>query len=300
MGSIIKLGKSRLKEGPSKMERKIVNVLYLNTGVALQAITIHFFLAPNQFAAGGLSGLTIVLHHFLPNISIGLLMAIFNIILFAIGFSFLGFQFGLKTIYSSFSLSFMVWLLDKVFNRSAPISHDMLIQLIIGLMIASLGVVIVLNQHASTGGTDMIAMILNKYFSIDVGKATLLSDFLIVVLSIVAFGYEKGLYALFGIFFRGVMIDYFMQQFSLKKEVVIISSKSNQIKNFILDKLGRGATVYEAKGAFSNDKKSVITIVVKRHEFPKLKKYIDQIDKQAFITVHTMIQVTGNGFKEVM
>jgi len=280
------------------MGKKVVSFLYLNLGIILVAINIHFFLAPNQFAAGGLGGLVIVLHHFLPNISMGILMVFLNIVLFGAGFAFLGFQVGVKTIYSSFALSFIVWLFEHVYPISAPLSDDKLIQLLIGLLIAALGLVIVFRQNASTGGMDLIGMILNKYFSIDIGKSVLIADFLIAVLSIVAFGFEKGLYALFGIIFRGVVIDYFMEQFTLTKEMVIISNQCDQIKDFIVTRLGRSATVHEAKGAFTNDKKEVITIVVERQEFVQLKKYINKIDTKAFITVHNMSEVVGRGFRK--
>jgi uncharacterized membrane-anchored protein YitT (DUF2179 family) len=227
-------------------------------------------------------------------------MLCFNVVLFGLGFMFLGFSFGLKTIYSSFMLSFMVWLFGEVAPMAEPLSEDKLIQLMVGVLIAALGLVIVMKEGASTGGMDLIGMIFNKYFSIDIGKAVLFSDMIIVLLSIVAFGVENGLYALFGIVLRGVVIDYLIQQFSLTKEVVIISYKCDLIKNFIIENLGRSATVHEAKGAFSNEQKEVITIVLKRSEFHSLKKYINEIDKRAFISVHNMSEVVGNGFKSIV
>jgi uncharacterized membrane-anchored protein YitT (DUF2179 family) len=280
--------------------RHVFHFISLHVGIALVAINIHFFLAPNQFAAGGLGGLTIVMHHFFPNVSIGLLMLCFNVVLFGLGFMFLGFSFGLKTIYSSFMLSFMVWLFGEIAPMTQPLSEDKLIQLMVGVLIAALGLVIVMKEGASTGGMDLIGMILNKYFPIEIGKAVLFSDMVIVLLSIIAFGVENGLYALFGIVLRGVVIDYLIQQFSLTKEVVIISYKCDLIKHFIIENLGRSATVHEAKGVFSNEQKEVITIVLKRSEFHTLKKYINEIDNRAFISVHNMSEVVGNGFKSLV
>ncbi|MGJ7919893.1 YitT family protein [Neobacillus sp. LXY-4] len=279
------------------MRKKLIGFIYLNLGILLVAINIHFFLAPNQFAAGGLGGLAIVLHYYIPFVSIGLLMAVFNIFLFFAGFAFVGFQFGVKTIYSSFALSGMVWILDKLFPLSGPLSDDKLIQLIIGLLIAALGLVIVFNQNASTGGMDLIGLILNKYFSIDIGKAVLLADLLIAILSVLAFGFEKGLYALFGIIFRGLVVDYLFEQFSIVKEVVIISNQCDLITGFIVKQLRQSATVHEAKGAYSNDKKEVITIVVKRQEYNQLKRFVHSVDKEAFVIVHKMSEVLGNGFR---
>lgn len=280
--------------------KKAYHLLNLHAGIALVAINIHFFLAPNQFAAGGLGGLTIVMHHFFPNVSVGLFMLFFNLVFFGIGFMFLGFSFGLKTIYSSFMLSFLVWLFGKVVPMAQSLSNDKLIQLIVGVLIAALGLVIVMKEGASTGGMDLIGMILNKYFSIDIGKAVLSSDIIIVLLSIIAFGIENGLYSLFGVVLRGVVIDYLIQQFSLTKEVVIISYKCDLIKQFIVTNLGRSATIHQAKGVFTNEQKEVITIVLKRNEFHSLKKYIKEVDQKAFISVHNMAEVVGNGFKSII
>lgn len=280
--------------------KQAYHFLILHVGIALVAVNIHFFLAPNKFAAGGLGGLTIVLHHFFPNVSIGLLMLIFNILLFGLGFIFLGFSFGLKTIYASFVLSFLVWFFGNALPMAQPLSDDKLIQLIVGVLIAAFGLVIVMKEGASTGGMDLIGMILNKYFSIDIGKAVLSSDIIIVLLSIIAFGIENGLYSLFGIVLRGVVIDYLIQQFSLTKEVVIISYKCDLIKQFIVTNLGRSATIHQAKGVFTNEQKEVITIVLKRNEFNSLKKYIKEVDQRAFISVHNMTEVVGNGFKSIV
>ncbi|MFT8322427.1 MAG: YitT family protein [Bacillus sp. (in: firmicutes)] len=280
--------------------RSIWDLLLLHVGVFLVAVNIHFFLAPNHFAAGGLGGLSIVLHALFPQYSLGILMLVLNIILFSIGFIFLGFQFGLKTIYASFLLTFMVWVLQKYVPLNAPLSNDLFLQLVIGTLIAGLGIVLVFNQNASTGGMDLIAMILNKYFSMDIGKAVLLADCSISLLAVFAFGIERGLYACFGIFLRGIIIDYFNNQLTMTKEVVIISEECEQIKEFIIKNLNKSATVHSAKGAFTNNRKEVITIVLEKQDFIKLKKYIYKVDKLAFITVHNMNVVMGSGFKSAI
>ncbi|MCP8967768.1 YitT family protein [Ectobacillus ponti] len=275
---------------------KLVKFLSLNLGVILMAINIHVFLAPNHFAAGGLSGLTIVLSHLAPTLSIGLWMLLLNIVLFLIGFWILGPQFGLKTIYASFALSGMVWLLGKLYPLAGPLSHDKLIQLIVGLIISGMGLALILQQNASTGGMDLIAMILNKYFAIDIGKAMFMSDFIIVILSMLTLGVESGLYSLFGVMLRGLVIDYFVQQFTMTKQVVVISSHCEPIRDFIVTQLKRSATIHEAKGAYTNEKKDVLTIVLERQELLQLKTYIHQVDHNAFITVHNTNEVMGNGF----
>ncbi|WP_445488679.1 YitT family protein [Niallia sp. 03133] len=280
--------------------RNIWNLFLLHVGVFLIAVNIHFFLEPNHFAAGGLGGLSIVLKALFPMYSLGVLMLSLNIILFIIGFAFLGFQFGIKTIYASFLLTFMVWILGEYYSLGTAISHDLFLQLVIGTLIAGLGLVIVFQQNASTGGMDLIAMILNKYFSFDIGKAVLIADCTISVLAIFAFGMERGLYACFGIFFRGIVIEYFNSQLTTTKEVVIISEKCDLIQEFIIHQLQSSATIHTAKGAYSEDEKKVITIVLERQDFIKLKRFIFQMDKKAFVTVHNMNEVMGIGFNKTV
>ncbi|UOR13406.1 YitT family protein [Halobacillus amylolyticus] len=281
------------------MQKKILSFLLMNLGSLGVAINVHFFLSPNDLATGGVSGLSIVLNKVFPDLSLGLIMILLNIVLFIVGFIFLGFQFGAKTIYASFALSFMVWGLEAFFPMQQPLSDDLLIQLIIGQIIAASGMAIVFHQGASTGGTDIFAMILNKYFSIDVGKGVLFSDIAIAVSSIFIFGPTTGMYAFFGVILNGLVIDYALQQFDNNKEIVIISKETEQVRNFIVHGLGRGATIHYARGAFNQEDKEVITTIMNRKDFTRLKKYMTRIDERAFITVHSMNEILGQNFKRL-
>ncbi|PPA68871.1 YitT family protein [Jeotgalibacillus proteolyticus] len=279
--------------------KKIMSFFLMNLGALFVAVNVHFFLSPNSLATGGVSGMSIVLNSLFPNLSIGLFMILVNIILFAIGIAFLGFQFGAKTVYTSFALSGYVWLLEWIAPLSGPLSEDILIQLIIGQCIAAIGMAIVFNQRASTGGTDIIAMILNKYFRIEIGRAVLFSDLAVALSSVLLFGPQIGMYAFFGVILNGLMIDYTLQQFNANKEVVIISEKSALIRAFIVGELGCGATIHTAKGAFKYDDKEVITTILGRKDLSRLKRYIGKKDDKAFITVHTMNEILGQNFKRL-
>ncbi|KHE71769.1 YitT family protein [Halobacillus sp. BBL2006] len=281
------------------MLKKLWSFLLMNIGALAVAVNVHFFLSPNDLATGGVSGLSIVLNKVMPDLSLGLIMLILNIILFVVGIIFLGFQFGAKTIYASFALSFMVWGLETYFPMQEALSNDILIQLIIGQIIAASGMAIVFHQGASTGGTDIIAMILHKYFSVDVGKGVLFSDIAIAVSSIFIFGPAVGMYAFFGVILNGLVIDYTLQQFDNNKEIVIISQESEQVRNFIVHQLGRGATIHHAKGAFNQEDKEVITTILNRKDYTRLKKYMTNVDRQAFITVHSMNEILGENFKRL-
>ncbi|MFD2925080.1 YitT family protein [Halobacillus naozhouensis] len=281
------------------MMKKLLSFLLINVGSLGVAVNVHFFLSPNDLATGGVSGLSIVLSNVFPDLSLGLIMLMLNIVLFIIGFIFLGFQFGAKTIYASFALSFMVWGLEALFPMNQPLSDDLLIQLIIGQIIAASGMAIVFHQGASTGGTDIFAMILNKYFSIEVGKGVLFSDLAIAVSSIFVFGPAVGMYAFFGVILNGLVIDYALQQFNHNKEIVIISRESEQVRHFIVHNLGRGATIHYARGAFNREDKEVITTIMNRKDYTRLKKYMMAIDEKAFITVHSMNEIMGQNFKRL-
>ncbi|AJD90536.1 membrane protein [Jeotgalibacillus malaysiensis] len=281
------------------MTKKLITFLLMNLGAFFVAINVHFFLSPNNLATGGVSGMSIVLNSLFPGISIGLFMIFVNIVLFILGVIFLGFQFGAKTIYTSFALSGYVWLLELVAPITAPLSDDILIQLIIGQCIAAIGMGIVFHQRASTGGTDIIAMILNKYIKVEIGRAVLFSDLAVALSSSLLFGAQAGMYAFFGVILNGLMIDYTLQQFNANKEVVIISQESALIRAFIVGELGRGATIHTAKGAFNYEQKEVITTILGRKDLSRLKNYVGKQDEKAFITVHNMNEILGQNFKRL-
>ncbi|MFC0522099.1 YitT family protein [Pontibacillus salicampi] len=281
------------------MLKKLLSFFIINLGVFCVAANVHFFLSPNNLATGGISGLSILMNEVFPGMPLGLVMLILNIVCFLLGFIFIGFQFGVKTIYTSFAVSFMVWALEEFAPMEQPLSDDILIQLIIGQAIAAAGIAMVFHQGASTGGTDIIAMILNKFFSIEMGKAVLFSDIAIAGSSVLIFGPQVGLYAFFGVILNGIVIDYALQQLEDNKEIVIISKESEAVRSFIVYELGKGATIHAAKGAYNHDSKEVITTILKRKDLNRLKKYIGDIDQTAFVTVHSMHEIIGQNFKRL-
>lgn len=273
--------------------------LLINLGLLLTAAGIQFFKVPNNFATGGVSGLAIVIRHFLPNISVGPLMLGINVILLVIGFLSIGFGFGSKTIYSSFALSGMVWILDKIWPMTAPFTNDTLLELIFAVMLPAIGSAIVFNQGASTGGTDIIAKILNKTTSLDIGKALLTGDFAITLLAGFVFGIRIGLYSMLGLVMKGFLIDTVIESLNLRKQMVIISEKPDEIKEYIIKNIHRGATIHLAKGAFTNEDKHVITTVMTRSQALAMRNYIHQIDRKAFITITNTSEIIGRGFHDM-
>ncbi|MDW8801240.1 YitT family protein [Clostridium sp. A1-XYC3] len=281
------------------MMKNLRSYFLILLGGLLVAIGTYFFLAPNKIAAGGISGAAIIINSIFPQLPIGGLMMVMEIILFTIGIIVIGPVFGGRTIFCSFSISGMVLLLEKVHPNVKPLSNDILVQLIFGILICGLGMAIVFNQNASTGGTDIIAKIINKYFKVSIGKSLLAADIVITMAATAILGVDKGLYAILGVIVTSTVIDKVIASLNTYKQVAIISKEGEVIKNYIMQELDRSATIYYAKGAYKNDESEVITTVVDRKQFLKLKDYIGNIDSRAFITVNEVNEVLGEGFAEM-
>ena len=277
------------------MKRESIKEFALITiGIFLVAISVVYFFEPNNIAAGGITGLAIVINHYIPFISIGPLVLMMDAILFIVALIVLGAKFGAKTIYSSFLLSTSMWIMQTFIPIN--ITNDLILATIFGTLISAVGMAIVFNANASTGGTDIIAKILNKFFHIEIGKSLLIVDFLLTLLGAVTFGINIGLYGLLAVIINGVVIDNIIAGFKTKSEITIISEKNKEISKFILDDLERGCTFIKGIGGFTGKDTSILYTVLDRNEFIKLKNKIKEIDKNAFITVGEVHEVMGEGF----
>lgn len=282
------------------MKKGLIKEYFIITfGLILVAAGIHFFLVPHNLAAGGLTGLAMVINHYFPALSIGVLMFIGNIFFFVIGFIFIGKGFGVKTIYSSLMLSVIIAIFEKAMPVTKPISEDILINLIFGILIGAIGMAIVFNENASTGGTDIPAKILNKYFNIEIGKGLLIIDFIVTGLAVIAFGATTGMYALLGVIVNGTVVDYVIDGLNITKRIEIISSDCESIRKYIIEDLERSATLYRAVGAYNLEERDVIVTVMGKKEFIKLKNHIKSIDPRAFIITHNVHEVLGEGFRDI-
>lgn len=275
---------------------KFKNYLLISIGAILVAVGICFFLIPANLATGGITGLAMVIHSLFPALSIGEILLVLNIILFVVGFITIGKDFGAKTIYASFLLTGIIYLFDTFIVIKQPLVDDLFVNLIVGILIQGIGLGIVFNQDASTGGTDIIAKILNKFFHFEIGKGLLLADFVVVSLAAYSFGIELAIYAFLGIIMNGLIIDTAIAGFNLKVNVSIISKESDAIQKFIVEKLERGATIYAAKGAYTMRDKEIVTSVMDKKEFIKLKVFIKHIDPEAFVMISNVREVLGEGF----
>lgn len=279
--------------------KKVKEYVLITIGVILVALSIECFLAPNKIAAGGITGIAIIINNFFPNISIGILMLIMNIILFVVAFIFIGSKFGAKTIYSSLSLSGIIWAIGRFYPGKLVVTNNLFLASVFGIAISGIGMAIVFNQNASTGGTDILAKILNKFVHLNIGKALLLVDFVVTIFAGVTFGVEIGMYAILCVIMNGFIIDSVIEGLNMCKQIMVISMKNNEISKFIMEDLDRGCTILEGKGAFSGNSTYILYTVLNSKEFIKLKNYIKEIDNNAFITVSEAHEVLGNGFKDI-
>ena len=281
------------------MKRKdFKSYLIITFGIILVAISVEYFFAPNNLAAGGVTGAAIVVNAIFPKLSVGLLTLIMNVALFAVAFMFIDGNFGVKTIYASLGLSVILWAIEKMLNPVA-MTNDVMMATIFGTIISAIGMAFVFNENASTGGTDILAKILNKFFHLDIGKSLLVVDFVITFASALVFGIDLGLYAILSVILLGILVDRFIEGFNACKSIFIISEKNKEISQFVMNELDRGCTFLKGEGAYTNNETKVLYAVVSRNQFIKLKNYIKKIDHKAFIAVGEVHEVLGEGFKDI-
>lgn len=278
------------------MSFNIKKFLSINVGILFLTVALFFFLLPSKLAVGGVTGFAMVLHHYLPIIPIGGIMLVANLFLFLLAFIFLGKEFGGYTIYASLALSGLITVMERFFPNQMPIVDDLLINLLYGIIIAGMGMGIIFYQNASTGGTDIIAKIINKYAGIDIGKSLLMSDFIIVLLATITFGPQLGMYALLGVALNSVVIDNMVAGFDKQLNITINSKNYEEINRFIIEQIDRGTTLYRAEGGFSGDERVIINSIVSKKEYIKIKQFAKEIDPGVFMSLNFVSEVHGEGF----
>lgn len=267
----------------------------INIGLITIALGLYFFLMPSNLATGGATGLSIVLSHLIP-IPMGIILGIINVFLFILAFTILGRDFGGYTLYASLFLSLIITVLESIVPMNKPLTDDLFINLVFGVFIIGAGMGVVFNQNASTGGTDIIAKIINKYTHIDMGKSLLMSDFLISLFAGFVFGPKLGMYALLGTVINSLIIDKMIAGFNVKINMVIISNELETINRYILDEILRGTTIYHAIGGYSNSDKQIINTIVSRREYIKIRNFVRLVDNKAFVSISYVSEVEGEGF----
>lgn len=279
--------------------RKITpkDFLLLNAGTLIVAFGVYFFKIPNNFSTGGVTGIAIVISKFLPWISTGSLVFLFNMLLLGVGFVFLSRKFGFTTVYASTLMSVVVWVLERLYPMEAPFTDEPLLELIFAVGLPALGSALLFNIGASTGGTDIIAMLLKKYTSIDIGKALLAADFIVALSACFVFGIRTGLFSILGLLMKSMLVDSVIEGINQCKYLHIICQDPEVICDFIVQKLHRGATICEATGAYTHHKLYLVLSVVSRGQAVALRHYVRQVEPHAFIMTTSTSEIIGKGFR---
>lgn len=277
---------------------KLIYFLLLNFGLAVLAAGVHFFKAPNNFAFGGTSGISILISSLTP-FNVGTAMLLINAVLVVIGLVFLGPKRMGVTIYSSMALSVFVDLFERIWPMSAPFTDDKFLELCYAVILPAVGSAVVFNIGASSGGTDIVAMILSDKTSIEIGKALLLSDFLIALAAGGLYGVRTGMYCVLGLLAKAFVVDGVIENINIRKKITIVSQHPDEILEFIINDLKRGATVYTAHGAFSGRDEEVITTVLGRRQAVLLRNHIRRVDPASFITIVNSSETIGKGFRSI-
>ena len=271
--------------------------LMVTAGILIMTAGIYFFKFPNHFSTGGVTGIAIVLGHYVPSMTPATFVTVINIALLLLGFAVFGRSFGVKTVYASLLMSGTLQLLEAVCPMDAPMTSQPLVELMFAVGLPAVGSAILFNLGASSGGTDIVAMILRKYTSLNIGLALLCSDTIITVSACFAFGMETGLFSVLGLIIKALFVDMVMDNLQVKKCFQIITSVPVPIEDYITKVLHRGATQLRGEGVYTHEGKTVLMTVVSRNEAILLRNFIRQNDPGAFLIITSSTEIIGKGFQ---
>ena len=259
----------------------------LTAAVAVIAAAVYFFLVPSHASVSSISGLGIVLSNFIP-LPLSAITMILNVVLLVIGFFTCGREFGVKTVYTSIMLPVFLGIFEMVFPNLGSLTDSQELDVLCYILVVSVGLSILFNRNASSGGLDIVAKIMNKYLHMDLGRAMSLSGMCVALSA--AFVYDKKtvVLSILGTYFNGIVLDHFIFDHNIKRRVCIITEKEEELRNFILNDLHSGATIYESIGAYNMQKRNEIITIVDKNEYQKLMNYMSHEDPLAFITVYNV------------
>ena len=265
-----------------------VRELAILTGaVAIIAAAVYFFLVPSHASVSSISGLGIVLANFVP-LPLSAITMILNVVLLVIGFLTCGREFGAKTVYTSILLPAFIGLFERLFPDIGSLTDSQELDVLCYILVVSVGLSILFNRNASSGGLDIVAKIMNKYLHMDLGKAMSLSGMCVALSAALVYDKKTVVLSVLGTYFNGLVLDHFIFDNNIKRRVCIITGKEEELRRFIIEDLHSGATVYESYGAYNMQKRREIITIVDKAEYQKLMSYMNREDPQAFITVYTV------------
>lgn len=279
-----------------KTNKIIKRVLLIVIGAVLMSWGTYFFLFEAKIASGGVGGLALLISELVPSIQVGMVTAILNAILFIIGFIVLGPEFGVYTITGTVVYSLLLISYDIFFKDVGLIVKDPIVNLIVGAGITGLGLALVFSANASTGGTDILAKILDKYFSIGMGTAIMIADSTVIIAAAFVLGIEKAIYGILALVTSSMVINKVLTGFNTLIQMTIISTHIEEINRYITNDLNRGTTLYKARGGYTGNDKEILMTIVGRSQYLKIKNKVNKIDADAFVFISGTSEVIGEGF----
>lgn len=259
----------------------------LTAAVAIIAAAVYFFLVPSHASVSSISGLGIILTNFIP-LPLSVITMVLNVVLLIIGFITCGREFGTKTVYTSILLPVFIGIFERIFPNIGSLTKTQELDVLCYVLVVSVGLSILFNMNASSGGLDIVAKIMNKYLHIELGKAMSLAGMCVALSAALVYDKKTVVLSVLGTYFNGMVVDHFIFGQNLKRRVCIITKYEEELRNFILHELHSGATIYDAIGAYNLDKRHEIITIVDKNEYQKLMNYINNLDPKAFITVYTV------------
>ena len=268
----------------------IKETVILTAAVAIIAAAVYFFLVPSHASVSSISGLGIVLSNFVP-LPLSAITMILNVVLLIIGFFTCGKEFGVKTVYTSILLPVLLGVFEKLFPGSESLTGSQELDVLCYILVVSVGLSILFNRNASSGGLDIVAKIMNKYLHMELGKAMSLSGMCVALSAALVYDKKTVVLSVLGTYFNGIILDHFIFDHNIKRRVCIITKKEEELRKFIINDLHSGATVYEAIGAYNGQKHNEIITIVDKSEYQKLMNYMNHEDPKAFITVYNVSDI---------
>ena len=265
----------------------LLETVILTVAVAIIAAAVYFFLVPSHTSVSSISGLGIVLSNFVP-LQLSAITMILNVVLLIIGFFTCGREFGVKTVYTSVMLPLFLGLFEIIFPNFGSMTDSQELDVLCYVLVVSVGLSILFNRNASSGGLDIVAKIMNKYLHMELGKAMSLSGMCVALSAALVYDKKTVVLSILGTYFNGIVLDHFIFDHNIKRRVCIITKKEEELRQFIIHDLHSGATIYEAIGAYNMEKRREIITIVDKGEYQKLMKFINQEDPKAFITVYNV------------
>ena len=280
------------------MNRKqvIQEFLLMTFGTLLVSVGVYFFKFPNNFSMGGVAGLAVLLGELFPQISASTYNSVINVLFLVVGFLVLDKGFGFRTVYCSLLSAGMIQVFSWVFPMSGPLTDQLVLELFFAVILPALGSAILFNIDASSGGTDIAAMILKKYTGMDVGRALLISDVVIAAAALFVFDMTAGLCSLLGLALKSVLVDSAIESLNRRKAFFVITSDPVHVCDYVTHTLGRGATVWQAKGAYTDQTHHVVLTVLSRGQAVAMRRHLRQVDPHAFLIVANASEIFVKGF----